>query len=59
MLGDVPLPVWLAGEVPVYTAKGTRIPNERPPGETACSHERVAPAHARAAPIRHAAQVEG
>jgi hypothetical protein len=26
----MPLPIWLAGEIPVFTAKGTRIPNERP-----------------------------
>jgi hypothetical protein len=30
MLAGTSVPVWLAGEVPVYTAKGTRIPNERP-----------------------------
>lgn len=30
MLSGVPMPIWRAGEVPVFTAKGTRIPNERP-----------------------------
>ena len=30
MLAGTPLPIWLAGEIPVFTAKGTRIPNERP-----------------------------
>ena len=31
MLGGMSMPIWLAGEIPVFTAEGTRIPNERPP----------------------------
>jgi hypothetical protein len=30
VLAGTTVPIWQAGEVPVYTAKGTRIPNERP-----------------------------
>jgi hypothetical protein len=32
LIGASP-PIWGPNEVPVYTAKGTRIPNERPPAK--------------------------